>query len=125
MNLVAAEVYFHPNDDIHCATVGFRAADHSYFLLSRALAPTQQDRRLGHDAVYIELSDQGLGCYDGVSAVSVFPALVRFDLNERGKRATHQSIVEIRHSLALEQSLQLRQVLALVFDGFPRYADCG
>ena len=53
---------------------------------------------------------------------------VRFDFNERGERATHQSFVEVHHDLPPERSCQLRQVrqvLAVVFDGFPRYADYG
>ena len=123
--MIAAKVYFHPNDDNHCATVGFRAADDSYLLLSRSLQPTEQDKRLGHDSVHTELSDQGFSCYEGIGAVSIFPTLLRFDMNERGAEAMQQTFVEVVHDLPPERSWQMRQVLAVVFDGLNRYADCG
>jgi hypothetical protein len=125
VRLDAAEVYFHPNDDNRCATVGFRAVDDTYFLISRALMPTEQDRSLGHDAVHLELSDQGLSCYDGIGAVSVFPTTIRIDFNERGEQSTQRRFIEIHHDLPPDRSWQLRQMLGLVFDGFARYADLG
>jgi hypothetical protein len=125
VKLVATEVYFQPIDENRCATVGFKATDDSYLLLSRCLQPTEQDIRLGLDGVHVELSDQGFSCYDGIAAVSVFPARIRFDFNQQGSLATHQSHVEVHHDSPPERSWQLRQVLGVVFDGHPRYADFG
>lgn len=125
VRLIAAEVYFDPNDENHCAAVGFRAADDGYFLLSRLLRPSEQDRRLGLDPVYAELSDQGFGCYGGIGSVSISPTALRFDLNEKGAEAMKRTFVEVVHDLPPHRSRQMRQVLAVVFDGFDRYADCG
>jgi hypothetical protein len=125
VKLVAAEVCFHPDDENHCATVGFRATDNAYLLLTRSLEPDEQDRRLRLDGVHVELTDQGYSCYDGIGAVTLFPAMIRFDLNENGRRNLQQDHVEVVvHDLPPERLLQMRQVLALVFDGFPRYIDC-
>ena len=124
VKLIAAEVYFHPNDENHCAIVGFRAADDAYLLLSRALELTEQDRRLRLDGVHVELTDQGYSCYDGIAAVTMFPSMIRFDLNENGRRNLQQHNVEVVHDLPSERLLQMTQVLALVFEGFPRYNDC-
>jgi hypothetical protein len=122
MKLVTTEVYYHPNDDNRCATVGFKAADDSYLLLSRCLHPSEHDIRLGLDGVHVELSDQGFSCYDGIGAVSVFPAMIRFDFNQQGVQAIHQTHIEVHHDSPPERCWQLRQVLGVVFDRHPCYA---
>jgi hypothetical protein len=123
MTLTAAECYFHPNDDNDCATVGFKAADDRYVLLSRTLFPTEQDLRLGLEGIYIELNDQGFSCYQGISAVSVFPGSMRIDLNEHGFAALKVATIEIHHDLSPAHSWQMRQVLAIVLDGFAPCSD--
>lgn len=125
MQLQAIECYYHPNDDNGCLTVGFRAADDQYFLLSRSLHPTEQDRRLGLDGVHVELSDQGLSCYDGIAAVSIMPRLIRFDLTDKGVRSLRVPSVEVSHDLTPERSHQMRMVLRDMFVGLERFADLG
>lgn len=124
MKLIAAEVYFNPDDENHCATVGFRAATDEYLLISRDLEPTEQDRRLRLNGIHVELTDQGYSCYDGIASVTMLPSAIRFDLNEKGRHNLQQDFVEVVHDLRQVQLFQLRQVLALVFEGFPRYTDC-
>jgi hypothetical protein len=125
MQLQAIECYYHPNDDNGCLTVGFRAADDQYFLLSRCIHPTEQDRRLSLDGVHIELNDQGFSCYDGIGAVSVMPTRIRFDLSEEGARSLKVPFIEVSYDLPPERSHQMRMVLGDMFVGFERYADFG
>jgi Immunity protein 10 len=125
MQLQAIECRYHPNDDNGCLTVGFRAADDQYLLLSRSLHPSEQDRRLGLDGVHVELSDQGLSCYDGIAEVSVMPILIRFDLTEKGVRSLRVPFVEVSHDLPPERSHQMRMVLRDIFVGLERFADLG
>ena len=121
MKLIAEEVYFHPNDENHCATVGFRAADDDYVLFTRNLEPTEQDRRLRLDGVHMELTDQGYSCYEGLAAVSVFPNMIRFDFNENGRLNLQQDYLEVVYDLPPERLSQMRLVLALVIEGILEY----
>ncbi|MES2709895.1 MAG: Imm10 family immunity protein [Verrucomicrobiota bacterium] len=125
MLLQASECYYHPNDENECLTVGFRTEDDQYFLLSRCIHPTEQDRRLGLDGIHLELNDQRYSCYDGIRSVSVMPTCIRFDLSEQGAGALQTQFIEITHDLPPERSHQMRLILGEMFTGFQRYADLG
>ncbi len=124
MILEADEIYFHPNDN-GCATAGFKAAGDDYVLLNRDLEPTEQDISLGLDGIHLEVTDQSLSCYDGISQITVYPEKIDIDLTPKGATATRQEKIEIRYELIPERRSQLRTVLSTIFDGFPSFADLG
>lgn len=124
LTLDGVEVYFHPNDENGCGTVGFRSMDESYLLLSRALSPTEQDAALGLDGVHLELNDQALSCYEGVQAVSIHPSKIAFVLNEKGIRNLKFTVIEVCFELPPERFHQLKQVLRLVFETLDHFSDC-
>ena len=43
----------------------------TYLLLQRLISPTEQDKRLGHDKVYIELNEQSHSAYGGIKQVQL------------------------------------------------------
>jgi len=80
---------------------------------------------LSLDGIHLELSDQGLSCYDGIASVSVLSNSVQVDLNERGTGALRDTAIEICHNLPPERISQMRQVIGIILDGYAHYADCG
>lgn len=53
-----------------------------YLILQRALAPSDQDRRLGHDLVYLEVNDQLHSCYGGIDRLRITDREIVIDLSE-------------------------------------------
>ena len=47
----------------------------------------EQDRRLGHNAIYLERFDQAYSCYDGAKAIVIGTAGVRVELNAHGRES--------------------------------------
>jgi hypothetical protein len=47
-----------------------------YVVLSRDLRPSDQDRRLGLDKLYLEVNDQGVSGYDAVQDILLLPGKV-------------------------------------------------
>ena len=45
-----------------------------------------QDRRLGHDAMYLERFDQAYSCYAGADEILVTSSGVKLKLNPRGRK---------------------------------------
>ncbi len=124
LTIDAVEVYSHPNDENGCGTVGFRSADESYLLLSRALSPTEQDAALCLDGVHLELNDQALSCYEGVQSVSIHSSKISFVLNEQGIRNLKTTAIEVCFELSPEGFHQLKHVLRLVFERLDHFSDC-
>lgn len=123
MILEAEEVYFHPNDDIGCATVGFKSGGDEYVLLTRKLEPDDQDVSFGMAGVHLEINDQGWSGYDAIASFTIYPEKVDIQMNEKGSSAVGRKQVEIRYSLPAERRTQLRTTLRTVFEGFTNFAD--
>ena len=124
MALQAEEINFHPNEG-GCAVAGFRGAGDNYLIVTLDLAPSEQDRSLGMDAVHIELNDQHWSCYGGIGAVSVYPRRLVIELNERGAKNLDESKISVEFELPAERRSQLRTVLGVIFDGMPSLVDLG
>ena len=123
MILEAQEVYFDPNDDIACATVGFKSAGDEYLLLTRNLNPDDQDLSLGMAGVHLEINDQGWSGYDVIASFAIYPEKVDIQMTAQGATAVGCQQVEIRYSLPAERRAQLRTTLRTVFEGFSNFAD--
>lgn len=52
-----------------------------YLLLQRAKSTTEAERRLGHDAIHIEVDGQQRGCFGSLRRVAVGPSSVTIDLD--------------------------------------------
>lgn len=123
MKLIAAEILFHPNDENHCSTVRFEASDQRFIQVRRLLEPAEYDSQLGWGGGVVELSDQAEICFDGIRSVSLFPTLLRIELNADGQSTFQDTFIEINYNLPPERSLEMRQVLANVFHDFADYFD--
>lgn len=123
MKLIAAEILFHPNDENHCSTVRFEASDQSFIQVRRLLDPPEYDSELGWGGGVVELSDQAEICYDIVRSVSLFPKLIRIELNAEGQSTFQDTFIEIDYDLPSERSLEMRLVLAKIFHDFADYFD--
>jgi len=52
-----------------------------------ALSVDAQDRKLGHNSMYMERSDQGLSCYSGAEKIVVSRNSIDLKLNVRGRKS--------------------------------------
>ena len=123
MILEAEEVYFDPNDDIGCATVGFKSAGDEYVLLTRNLNPDNQDISFGMAGVHLEINDQGWSGYDAIASFTIYPEKVDIQMTEKGASAVGRQQVEVRYNLPAESRAQLRTTLRTVFEGFSNFTD--
>ena len=123
MRIAAQEIYFHPNDDDGTAIAAFRSDTGDYVMLQRALEADAQDVELGMAGIYLEVNDQVASAYDGIAAATMTPSRLVLELNEKGAANVGSGELTIDHDLPPERSHQLSMVLAVIFDGFERFAD--
>ena len=74
------------HEDTLWVSVGFSSElqdlDVLHFVCARDV--DEQDRRLGHNAMYLERFDQAYSCYDGAEAIVIGASGVQVNLNARG-----------------------------------------
>src|SRR6266849_9598422 len=72
-----------------------------YLLLQRSFMPSDQDKRLGHDRVHIELNDQYYSTYGGVKRVRLAGGQLFLSLDEKTAKALN-SEAELEVALKLD-----------------------
>jgi len=76
-------------DDCHWVSIGFSSSIEKQDVLHVvcALSVDAQDRKLGHDSIYLERFDQAYSCYSGAEKISVGLQDIHFALNPEGGKA--------------------------------------
>jgi len=89
-----------------------------YLLLQRSLTPSDQDKRLGHDRVHIELTDQGYSAYGGIWRVRLASDRLSLFLDEKMAQTLNcEAELEVTLKLDAQEAADLRKHLSRIFAG--------
>jgi hypothetical protein len=119
MEFSADQIEFSAADGV--ARAAFKAAAESYLILSRTLAPDEQDTKLGMDQIHIELNDQKNSTYGGVAIGSFNSSRLEFCLNNRSSGNVGVTKIAVQFNLTSERLFKLREVIAVLFQGAPNF----
>ena len=108
-------------DDDGIAFAMFRGPDHHYLALSRSLAPTEQDRHLGHDQVHVEIDDQAFSAYGGVAFGTLAPSHLSLSLDPRSSASLRVASLVVSFALSDERLCTLRAAVKVLFAGCPTF----
>ena len=120
MQFEAHEIHFAVDSSF--VTAAFRGADSHYLILSRDLQSTEQDAKLGHDQVYIELDEQIHSTYGGIAFGTLYPERLELALDNSGSGNVGTTTITVDFSLPPERLANLRDVIKSLFDGYRNFA---
>jgi hypothetical protein len=85
-----------------------------YVLLQRTLEPDEQDRKLGHDKVHVELDSQNRSGYGGIERIQMEGSALRFALNAKGSKFLGTPAISINLDDANVDYGTLKEYLSVV-----------
>jgi hypothetical protein len=95
-----------------------------YLLLQRQLAPTEQDRKFGHDRIHIERDSPKYSAYGGIEECRLEDKrlLIRLD-PKTAKDVSKTQEIEVRFNLGSERLAELREALRQLTAGSTIFVD--
>lgn len=95
-----------------------------YLLLQRQLAPSEQDRRLGHDAIHIERDSPNNSAYGGINELRLEKNRLFIRLEPKtSKHVSEGQEIEVRFNLEEDRFPALREIMSQLTSGFDIFVD--